>query len=160
VHYQSSIPFEGNAAKAFDLAVSALTSLGFRTLARSDAMLELEGPGMNSTRQSSLLGASRIQVTCHSRQLALDAELGGVQRMTRFLMYFPAGLNLLLCLVFFAVFSIVFDHRLWVRPVLAVTGGNLLLWLFLAPVIARKVQARTRQGIDTLLNNMAVAGTS
>ena len=156
--YTTAVPFDGKTAAAFDLAAAALTSLGFRIVARDDSSLDASGPGMTSTREGALLGASRIRVTRKPRELAVDAELGGVRRMKRFLAVFPAGLSLGLLAVFFVVFGLVFDHRGWVVPVVAATVGNALLWLILAPVMARHVRARTCRGIDTLLNNMALAG--
>jgi hypothetical protein len=111
MQYVSTIAFDGNTAKAFDLAVAALRSLGFRVVARDDFSLDLVGPGMNSTRLSPLLGASRIQITRATGELALEAELAGIQRMARFVTLFPVGLSLALCVLFFVVFSLVFEHR-------------------------------------------------
>jgi hypothetical protein len=156
--YTKTISFEGKTAKAFDLAVAALTSLGFRMTSRDRSALDLTGPGMMSTRQSALLGASRIQVIRGARELSIEAELGGVKSMTRFVTLFPIGLSLFLCVLFFVVFSFVFDHRAWVVPVAAVTGANALLWLLLAPLLTRHVHARTCRGLDVLLDNMASAG--
>jgi hypothetical protein len=158
MQYVTTVPFDGNTAKAFDLALSALTPLGFQAVTRDALSLELVGPGMNSTRQSALLGASRIQITRSGRELAIEAELGGVEWMGRFLVLFPIGLCLFLAVLFFVVFSLLFNNRLWVIPVVAVTGGNALLWLFLAPYLTRVIKARTCRGIDALLNNMALTG--
>jgi hypothetical protein len=158
--YTQTISFDGNTAKAFDLAAAALTSIGFRLTSRDGSSLEMIGPGMTSTRQSTLLGASRIQVIRGGHELSVEAELGGVKRMTRFVTLFPIGLSLFLGVLFFVVFSFVFDHRAWLVPVVAVTGANALLWLFLAPVLARHVHTRTCRGIDALLSNMASAGNT
>jgi hypothetical protein len=158
MHYTCAVPFDGNTAKAFDLAAVALTALGFRIVARDESTFDAAGPGLGSSRQSALLGASRIQVTRRSTELALEAELGGVQRLARFVTLFPLGLCLFLCVLFFVVFSLVLDNFRWVIPVVALTGGNALLWLFLGPLMSRQFRARTCQGIDALLNNMAVAG--
>jgi hypothetical protein len=158
MEYASAVAFEGDTAKAFDLAAAALTSLGFRIVARDSSSLDLMGPGMTNTRQSPLLGASRIRVSRSAHELWLKAELGGAERMKRFLTLFPVGLSLFLCVLFFVLFSFVFDHRAWVVPVVAVTGANALLWLLLAPLLARQVHARTCRGLDALLNNTAGAG--
>lgn len=68
MQYASTVPFEGDTAKAFDLANAALTSLGFRISSRSELSLELIGPGMTSTRQSPLVGASRLRITRSARE--------------------------------------------------------------------------------------------
>jgi hypothetical protein len=160
MHYANATPFSGNTAKAFDLAVAALTPLGFQIAARDQATLDLTGPGMNSTRQSSILGASRIQIARVQNELAADAELGGVQRITRFVTLFPIALILLLGLVFVVVFGLTMNNQNWVLPVAVVVAGNGLLWLILGPVLARYIKNRTCRGIDALLHNMAVAGES
>jgi hypothetical protein len=156
--YTNTISFEGNTAKAFDLAAAALTSLGFRMTARDNASLEMIGPGMTSTRQSALMGASRIQIIRGAHELSIEADLGGVKGMTRFVTFFPIGLCLFLGVLLSVVFSILFDHRAWVLPVVVATGANALLWLILAPMLARHIHARTCRGLDALLNNMASAG--
>jgi hypothetical protein len=158
MHYSTAVAFEGDTAKAFDLAAAALTSLGFRTIARDGSSLEMVGPPMTSNRQSALIGASRISVVHGADELSIEAELGGVQRMSRFVTYFPAGLCLFLCATFYVVFGLVLDHRGWEIPVLAATGGNVMLWLILAPLITRHMRGRTCRGIDALLENMAIAG--
>jgi hypothetical protein len=158
MHYSAEIAFEGDTAKALDLGAAALTSIGFRMIARDGSSLEMVGPSMTSTRQSALVGASRIWIIRGVDQLSIEAELGGVRRMSRFVTFFPVSLSVILCVVFYVVFSLVFDNRAWEIPVLVVTGANVVLWLFLAPVLARYVQARTCRGIDTLLENMAVTG--
>ncbi len=140
------------------MAVAPLTALGFRIVDQSDGSLEFVGAGMNSTRQSALLGASRIHLAGGPSELTLEAELGGVARMSRFAALFPLGLCLLLFVVLSAVFGAIFGLGWWVYLVAAVTGGNALLWLVLAPILSRFFKARTCQALDALLNNMAVVG--
>lgn len=160
MHYTAEIPFEGDTAKALDLAAAALTSIGFRMIARDGSSLEMTGPSTTSTRQSPLTGASRIQATHSGGELSIEAELGGVQRISRFVTFFPLGLCVAMGVGFFVLFSLIFDDRKWEIPVLAIMGGNALLWLFLGPLIARHMRTRTCRGIDALLENMAVAGNT
>ncbi|MCI0378566.1 MAG: hypothetical protein L0215_13235 [Gemmataceae bacterium] len=151
-------PFDGNAAKAFDLATAALTSLGFRTVARSNVMLEVEGPGMMSSRQSALLGASRIKITHGNRRLDLEAELGGVRRLARFVTWFPLGLSLVLAVILSVVFSMTLNESTWMLPVAAVTCGNAAIWLVAGPLLVRVIHRHTCRDIDTLLQNMVQMG--
>ena len=158
MHYTAQVPFTGDTAKALDLAAAALTGIGFRMIARDETTLEMAGPPMTSTKQSPLVGSSHILAHRAASELSVEAELGGVQRMSRFVTFFPIGLCLLLCVVFYIVFGLIFEDGAWEIPVLAVTGGNALLWLLLAPIISRHIRARTCRGIDSLLENMTVAG--
>jgi hypothetical protein len=82
--------------KAFGLAEAALCALGFRITQRTNETLELIGPGMNSSRESALLGASGIRIHCGDSQLTLEADLGAVARMERFVLFFPVGLCVVL----------------------------------------------------------------
>ena len=158
MQYAVSVPFSGDTDKAFSLAESALTALGFRLTERTTGSVELVGPGMNSTQQSALVGASRIQISHRRGELALEADLGGAARMSRFVILFPLGLCLFLAVLFSVVFGTLFEPGVWVFTVAGTLGVNALLWLWLGPRMARGIRARTRRGLDTLLANMVAVG--
>src|SRR5687767_16040666 len=104
MHHSATLPFHGDSSQALNLAIAALTSIGFRLSEHTPESLDMTGPGMNNTRASALTGASRIQFRAGAGELSLDAELGGVQRMVRFVTWFPP----LLCLFLGVVLSVVF----------------------------------------------------
>jgi hypothetical protein len=158
MNYAASLPFRGDPDKAFRLAESALTALGFRITGRSATSLEVEGPGMFGSRQNDLAGASVIRITNGHGELAMEADLGGVARMKRFLTLFPVGLCLFLTVFFFVLFSILFGPGPWTMPVLGMTGGMAVLWSILGPLIAGTFRRRTVRGLDTLLANMVTVG--
>jgi hypothetical protein len=156
MQYSSSIPFEGDSGRAFDLALAALTGVGFRAVLRDDARLELVGPGMNSTRESPLAGASFIRLRRGVRELTLEAELGGTERMARFVTWFPIGLSVMLAAVLMIVFRQVMPNGLWQTPVMMVAGGNMLLWMILSPWMARRIYLRTCRGLESLLQAASI----
>ncbi len=162
MEYAASAPFRGDQDKAFDLAITALTSLGFRLDQRTADSARLTGPGMNSSKQSPLVGASRLDLSARRGQLALEAELGGAERLMRFVRIFPIALNVGLGLLFFAVFSVTLGQRVgagvWVTPVIAVVLINAAVWAFLGPWMARLIHQRTCRGLETLLSSMVAAG--
>jgi hypothetical protein len=160
MQYAASLPFRGSTDKAFGLAESALTAIGFRLTERTAASVEMVSPGMNSTRQSALVGASRIHIRGGRGELAVEADLGGVERLARFITLFPLGLSLSLGLFFCVVFGALFGWGTWIIAVAAGTGGTALLWLLLGPLLARGIRARTCRGLDTLLANMVAVGES
>jgi hypothetical protein len=158
MRYEKTVSFNGDADQAFEVAVAPLTSLGFRLTQRSPTAIEFEGPGMKSSRESALMGATQIRVTARSRELALEAELGGVEFMSRFVRYFPLGLALVLFVGLGIAFAVAFGGRLgmtWMWPLAAAAGGNVVLWLFLGPILASKFRNRTCAALDALLGNMA-----
>ena len=160
MHYAASRPFRGDTAKAFGMAESALTGLGFRLTDRTAASIELAGPGMNSSRESGLMGASRIRISAGHAELAVEADLGGVERLARFLKLFPIALVLCLGVVFAVVFSVTFGSGAWIVAVAAAVGGNAAVWLVLGPWMAKSFRARTSRALDTLLANMVAVGES
>ena len=160
MQYSSTLPFRGDPEKAFGLAESALTALGFRLKERTGTKVELVGPGMNSSKESPLMGASRIELLSGGGKLSVEAELGGVVRMSRFVTLFPICLVLSLGVVFSVVLGIGIGPGFWMGGVGGAVGGNAVLWLVLGPLMARWIRARTDRALDTLLANMVAVGES
>lgn len=160
MQYTIEVPFTGNVAKAFDIGIAALTSIGFRITEKKTASLDFEGPGMTGTRQSPLLGATQIRVLAGRNNLAPEAELGGVARMARFIALFPASLSLLLFVVFVGIAAAATPEQLgMVALIVSIPLGiNIVIWLVLAPFLNRHIKGRSCRAIDALLHNMAVAG--
>ena len=129
-----------------------------RIVVCDDARLEAEGPGMNSTRENPLTGASRVRIVHRNGQLQLGAELGGVRKMCRFVAFFPMGLGLALAAFFAVLFGMILRQgpSPWlpaVIPLFAVAP-----WPLIAPALSRHITRRTVRALDTLLSNMASAG--
>ncbi|MDP7346706.1 MAG: hypothetical protein QF735_00665 [Phycisphaeraceae bacterium] len=158
MRYRSSTSLTGDAGRAFDLALTSLTSQSFHLTSRRGTSVEFEGPGMRSTNQSALLGATTIRLVATAGQLELEADLGGVRFLTRRLFIFPLALLAFLFITFAVVYSAVFNQEQWHVSVVASIVGNALLWLVVAPIIAIAVRARTVKALDTLLHNVASAG--
>jgi len=162
MEYAASLPFHGNPDKALDLAVAALTALGFRLNARTPESAQLSGPGMNNSRQSPLVGASQLELRALPGTLSLAADLGGAQRMMRFIRIFPIALNAALGIIFLVVFGLLVGPRLplasWLTPVVGVTLLNGAVWVVLGPWMARLIHQRTCRGLETLLASMVAAG--
>ena len=158
MRYAASLPFRGRADEAFGLAEAALTALGFRLADKSAAAREWVGPGMNSSRESALLGATRIHASHGGGELAVEAELGGVARLARFVTWFPILLPLTLGLVLAGVFAALHGPGPWLLAVAAPVAANVALWLVLGPLMARRFRARTDRALDALLANMVAAG--
>ncbi len=73
-------------------ALVILTNNGFAIVARDKYNAVLTGPGLNSTRQNPLLGASKITLAIDGDQLKLDAEIGSA--LERFLKWLPLSVGL------------------------------------------------------------------
>lgn len=147
-------------------ALTILTNNGFAIVNRDKNSAELIGPGLNSTKQNPLLGASKIQLKLRRQQLCLDAELGGVDSMRRFLMRFPFILGLGLGLFFGVVGGFVFGRQFgvgfgvpWAQGLtwMCVAIGGAVLpvtpWLFLSPIMSNRIRTRTQNALATLVQN-------
>jgi hypothetical protein len=157
MHHQQTIRIPGDPARALEFAVAVLASVGFRITTREPNAAELVGPGFRNSRENALRGATHIQLRTHFDQLTLDADLGGVAWMGKFLFWFPTLLCLGIGVVLSIVFFFVFGPGAWFYIVVAVVAADGILWNFLGPMIARSLEARTRNELDTLLANAAAA---
>ena len=148
--HEYSVPFEGDAADALDVARTALLALGFEIVLDSDRELHAEGPGMHSNQQPALLGASSIRFSVSKSSVGVKARLGGVATMKTFVYLFPPGLVAsLLVMAKFLEPSFSLLHLFWV-----------LLWAGVAPVIGRALERSTHRAIDRLVRSMAQASRS
>jgi hypothetical protein len=156
IEYSKTVPFAGRAAKALSLAQSAFINQGFQIVASNDYELRVTGPGVNSTRENPLKGVSEASIIIRSSAIELKAMLGGVQKMKAFLRFFPLAMGLFFLLIFGVLALWLPDFRKWwifLIPVLALSP-----WLFLSPMIARLMEKKTTQAVDTLLSNMMMMG--
>lgn len=157
MQYQNTVRIPGDSSRALEFAVAVLASVGFRIIHRQPNAAELQGPGYKNSRENSLRGASAIRLQTHFDQLTLDAELGGVAWMGKFLFWFPVLLCLGLGVILSSIFLFVFGPGNWFYIVVAVVAANGILWNLLGPLLTRHFETRTRADLDTLLANAAAA---
>ena len=160
MEHTCSLRFEGNHQRALSLAETSLTTLGFRFTQRSPEKLEAEGPGLNSTRQNPIMGASRIEIVARQNQMNLRAELGGARTMVRFVTIFPVALCLGLGLILSTVFFFAFGPGWPIASVALTCAAIAVVWVFLGQWMAKGIEHRTRESLDALLANMAAAAKS
>ncbi len=146
--HQRSVPVTGDAARAFDLAAVVLTSNGFRLERRDDRSLLATGRGLASTKQNPLLGASRVELSRVGGELRLEAELGGLRTLVRFLVAFPAGLAVAVLIAWLAA-----DRQ--GGPIPWQVALALVPWAVLSPLMIRMTRRRTARALDDLLASLA-----
>lgn len=153
--FETSKPYSGSPEELLRSFVPTLTQLGFRLEKQTPDSREFVGPGMSSSRQSPLLGASRILVRIEGRDVRVQAELGGVAKMKRFLVMLIGGL----CVGLGALFGGLGAAGLMKSR----NGGEFHFWIvllpfvpwvFLIPWMARLIEKRTRAALDTLVHNL------
>lgn len=157
--YSASKPFRGDVDKALTFAVTALTPMGFRVERKSTDSVELTAPRLQRTRQSALVGASRLRVLHRSGELIVEAELGGVRRLARFVLVFPLVLCVFLGVVFTVINLATDQVGAWLPAGVAI-GVNVIVWLVIGPLLARHLKRKTLASLEALLvNAVAVGGT-
>lgn len=152
--------------QALSKAMLVLETVGFRIVSCDERNAELQGPGLNSTKQNPLLGATSIQLRCSERTIYLTAKLGGVATMQRFLTWFPLILGLSLGTIFAIAGGFGFGRAAgipfgvpwaqgfrWIVAAYAMALMPVAPWLFLSPMLIRVIRKRTKVALETLLQN-------
>jgi hypothetical protein len=158
MEYSKTVPFTGKASKALEVARSTFLPQGFQIVASTDYELRVTGPGLNSTRENPLKGITEASIVIRPSASAIEmkAVLGGVEKMKKFLTFFPLGLGIFFLIIIGVTalsVSAVREPLFFLIPLLALSP-----WLFLSPWMSRMIAKRTVQAIDTLLHNMAMLG--
>lgn len=169
-NYSNSVECTGDAQQILAAVSTVLITNGFSVVKQEHRQIEFAGPGMNSTKQNPLVGASEVIVHVDQGRLTVVAELGGVAKMQRFLIRFPLLLGLglglglgTLSLIFIACFQFWGGNPaarfplFWLYPALVFTIPVLAVspWFFLSPWMGAKLQKRTTAALDTLLANIS-----
>ncbi len=148
--YEHRVPYTGSAEEAFGIAEKTLLPLGYKLEYQGSDTLDAVGPGMRSTKQPALLGATLLQFVAGGKEIHLRATLGGVRSMRNFLVSLIAGLGLFFLLLVAAIsLSDAFPSRLTFMVLLP-----LVPWVVIGPIMIRAVRTRTTNAIDTLMENM------
>ncbi len=144
-HYQTSIPFHGDADEAMKLAKTTLLSLGFEISNSTATELRVRGPGMHSSQQPALLGVTSLTLKINGYAITADAKLGGAAAMRTFIFVFPPALMLFLLLVFELMkMDVSWVHGAWILP-----------WFVIAPWMGSMIERKSTRAVNSLVNGMA-----
>lgn len=154
VQYERSVEVAGSPQVSLDLLRDAVTSRGFRLESVSGRSFEARGPGLSGIKQDPLLGLSWVRASAAPSGLRLEAELGGAERLRRWLIWLIAGLEALFIVGFGIVWLALPELRripvLWV-----VVVAPLIPSVFFLPFLAGLIRRSTLAAADTLLHNVA-----
>ncbi len=144
--YERTMPLLVPGTMAIARLREAFDAAEFAVEAGDESGFEAIGPGMNSSAQHPLRGASSIRAVIADTQLTLYAELGALRRMQYFMFVLPC----LLLVIASAFFLYWVPHgELFVRN----TAPSLLLSLMLFGLVAGLwLHRRTVRALDLLLD--------
>jgi hypothetical protein len=150
MEYQNSKHVRGEANATAKKLVDSLVSQGFRIAVQQRDSVELLGPGMHSSRQNPLVGASKVAVRSWGREVAIEADFGAVRRMIRALGVFFIGMTIFLFVLFGFVIP---SENMVVRFVVPLLP--LAPWPVLLPWMGWLFRRRAARAFDALLQNVA-----
>jgi len=153
--YEKTVPFGGNMEKALEVAKNVFIQHNFQIVRGSDTEVEFTGPGMLSSRQNPLVGISRVCIRGTSGNLSIEAEFGGIRRLTKYLVLFIVGMAIFF-LVFFGI--ILPKQGQPADKIILISLAPFIPWSVIIPLMAMWMKSRTAKSLDTLLNNMVALG--
>jgi len=153
--HEDLVTFHGDPQRAFATALQNLLPLGFQIEEQSAYRLVVHTPDLNSTRQNALLGVSRAEFSADQGSLKVQAAMGGVDRLTRSLLFIILGLGAFDTVLFTGLWFFLDKLRehVWL---LAMPALALLPWIIITPIVIRLIGKRTREALHTLLENMTL----
>lgn len=158
IEYSTTVPFVGSGKRALAVAQTTLVSLNFRILSSSETELNVSGRGINSTRENPLKTVTEATFLIRNAAIEVRANLGGAEKMRRFLTIFPLALAAFFLIVWTTIAYFVPEFRHWwifVLPLIPLSP-----WLFLTPIICRSFERRSKDAIDSLVGNMVLLGST
>ena len=148
--YQTTIAYPGDATEGLTRLVEILSPLGFRIERRERSEIEVTGPGMNNTRQSPLLGISRLRAQVQPGQLTVEAQFGALDRLLWFMGGFLIALGVFLVVLFAILFRNRPDFHLWIVIL------PFAPWPILLPLLRVFLHRRLRRTLDNVLHNLGM----
>lgn len=149
--HEDFVPLEVDSVKALERARAVMITAGLSVTSSGHGELDLKGPGMSSSHETGLLAITEGRLSVGGGRVELKAELGGLKRLQRFVVIFPAAL----CLGLFVIFYLA---GLYARNPWAVAGttlGNAALWLILGPWMAGRFRRKVESDIHRALTGIA-----
>lgn len=148
--YSGSRRLTGAKEAALAAIEAALLPNGFKVLKAGPSGLEFGGPGLRSTKENPLRGASEIQAEVRGGRLHLDAALCGLRFLVIFVCAFPplliGGLALLPVIKAGGDFGAFNPQSLFL----------LAPWVLISPLMVVLIRKRTIGALDDLLDSAVV----
>jgi hypothetical protein len=154
--YEKAEYFEGDLAKAIDVAKNTFLPNGFEIISSSNSNLEVSNRSyVWGYNQHPLNGVSKVYISGSDGKIIIKAELGGVTKMLQYLILFMGGM-----MVFFLIF---FGIQLHVQgqpinKLLRMIWAPFAPWPIAIPLMGVWFKKRADRALDTLLKNMISSG--
>ena len=158
MQYETQIEVRSDEEAVLARSAEILISCGFHIALQNENQLTLRGPGMRSTKQNPILGATEITLRrSHTMRGKLDvsADLGGVRWMCNFMTYFPPLLIGGLMTIHLVIANFVLNNmpQGLFNKLLAGAVFMLFLFLCLGQILGRRIRQNTENAIDACIRD-------
>ena len=110
---------------------------------------------MLSSRQNPLVGISRICIRGTSGNISIEAEFGGIRKLTKYLVVFIVGM----AIFFVVLFGILLPKQGQpLNKTIFISLGPFVPWPVIIPLMYKWMKSRTSNALDRLLTNMVILG--
>lgn len=154
--YERSLPLlQDNADEALDLAFTTLAGCGLRVTERTGSTIDAVGPRPMARDGGSVIGAaSRVQVCVDGGQVTLRAEFARLRRLPLIL----GVVVIVATVVALAPLSMLVALDMLAGYVVALAMLAIVPVLAIGPLLLVHIRRRVTAELDTLLNNLTMAG--
>ncbi len=151
--YERTENFDGEPAKAIEIARNTLLPHGFEIIRSDESYLEVVHKGFPwGNRPNPIKMISSANISVDNNEITLKAELGNIKKVLLFLIFFMIGM----IAMFLVVFGITFVHQQG-QPWSRIIKFSLLPFLPFPFVILFSVvwfKTNALKTLDTLMKNM------
>jgi hypothetical protein len=153
--YERTEYFEGDLAKAVDVAKNTFLPNGFEIINSEQSTLEVANrSSLWGYNRHPLNGVSKACVCGGDGKITLKAEFGGVTKMIKYLILFILGMAVFFLVVFGLLFGL--QQGQPVRKIFLMSLAPFAPWPVIIPLMGIWFKKRAYKALDTLLNNMVV----
>jgi hypothetical protein len=152
--YENRTLIQGDPIKVLEAALNILVAMGFSIVKKEKYLLELSDPGLHSSKQNPILGASKIIVSINGNELVVQAEYGGIRKLMKFITI----LIVVMAISFLIFFTFLFGKQS--DNIVYISLAPFLPWIVLLPLMSNIFQKRIKKSLDTFVNNVLVVGSS
>jgi hypothetical protein len=154
--YEKEEYFEGDLAKAIEVAKNTFLPNGFEIVDSSNSNLEVTNhSGLWGHNQHPLNGVSKASISGGDGKITLNAELGGVKTMIKYLILFIGGMMVFFLILFGVQFHIQGQPF---GKLMRIIWAPFVPWPIAIPLMGVWFKKRADRALDTLLKNMISSG--
>ena len=151
--YERTEHFDGETAKAMEIARNTLLPHGFEIIQSNESYLELANNSFPWGRNPNPIRMiSSAHISFGNGEITLRAELNNIKKIFLYLCLFIIGMAVFFIVTFGIVF--VLKQHQPINKIVFLSLAPLAPWPFIIPIMSIWFKRAAHQTLDTLMNNM------